>query len=625
MIRPVCLLFSLLLIVGGAWAQTSCLECHQGNESVREEGLPPAVDGSSYRASVHGAFECRDCHSDAVGDPHPEKLSAADCAACHRGQAEECAGGVHAGLSCGVCHTLHAVRSATDSASSVHAARQPATCGACHRRGEGDKARPYAIGVHGSDEGGGGLGCSDCHGNHRVLPRSDPASAVYSAGVSAVCSDCHEHEAEEYLSGVHGTTRQSGQTLSPNCVTCHTAHDVRFADDPASPTHPLNIADQICGACHGSERFNARLGLPPEVFRAYKDSYHGLAAGRGSALAAGCGSCHGVHAVRSKSDPKSSIHPANVQRTCARCHPYAGADFAQSYSHADFNALGIRAAAVVRQVYLVLIAVIIGGMVLHNLILWSAHLRAKLRALKGRPVIRRFDSAWIVQHFIVMISFTVLAVTGFALKYPQAGWVRLLMRSGMTEAVRGGLHRAAAVALILTGIFHLGCLFFRRSWKGEFAALKPTAEDFRHLLMNLKHHLVGGRAPSFGRYSYIEKAEYWSLLWGTVIMAVTGAVLWVPALSTRVLPAWSVQAAEAIHFYEAVLAVLAIVLYHLYFAVFHPTEYPLNLTAFTGTIAEDEAREKYPRWVESLEEGTNDKISSKEPSLQPKGENDATA
>ena len=624
-------LASVALLAYNLPAQHNCLDCHSQSDFIGEnpDGSERSlfVDAAMFRASAHGDFSCTDCHVDAVGDPHPERLAAVNCADCHdaatMGFQQGAHGRVHgngkAAIACSSCHTAHEIKSAADPQSATHPINQPKTCGACHLDNSVTHGRAatvdrpverYSLGVHGralAEGNDAAPSCSACHEPHRSLPKSDPRSMIHRTNISATCGACHADIAAEYDASVHGVGLRRGEFMSATCITCHDAHDVRSSTDLASPTHPLNAPDQLCAPCHGAERLNRRFGLTDKVFQSYKDSYHGLAATRGSTIAASCVSCHGVHNIRSKNDPQSTVHPANVRSTCARCHPYAGEAFALSYTHTDVKSLGFRISAVVRSIYLYLIVLIIGGMVVHNLIIWAAHVRAKAKLLQKSATIKRFGKAWVFQHVVIFISFTLLVITGFALKYPHAGWARLLTGFGMTEAIRGGLHRAAAVALLLAGLHHLYCLFFVKTWRGELAQLAPKRVDFLHFYENMRYHLgLTLSQPHFDRFSYIEKVEYWALVWGTAVMALTGFVLWFPALATRVMPSWAVKVAETVHFYEAVLATLAVLLYHMFFAVFHPQDYPINLTGFTGKISEEEAKAKYPRWYNNLKEGKSE-------------------
>ena len=215
--------------------------------------------------------------------------------------------------------------------------------------------------------------------------------------------------------------------------------------------------------------------------------------------------------------------------------------------------------------------------------------------------IRRFGTEWIVQHALLVGSFALLVATGFTLKFNYLGWVQFLGTIGLTEAVLGVVHRVAAVLLIGTAIYHLYYILFSAEGKGELKALCVKPGDVVQFYSNMKYHLgLSWRKPEVGRYGYIEKVEYWSMVWGTALMTLTGLVLWAPGIASSLLPAWIVEVSRTVHYYEAVLATLGIIVYHFFFTIFHPQEYPLNLTGFTGKITEDEAREKYPTWYEEM-------------------------
>ena len=107
--------------------------------------------------------------------------------------------------------------------------------------------------------------------------------------------------------------------------------------------------------------------------------------------------------------------------------------------------------------------------------------------------------------------------------------------------------------------------------------------------------------PAFGAYDYTQKAEYWALVWGTWVMALTGFILWIPTLATSWLPAWTVRVAEVVHFYEAILAVSAIVIWHFFYVIFMPGEYPMSTIWLNGRMPAKEWKEMHRR--EYLETG----------------------
>jgi cytochrome b subunit of formate dehydrogenase len=92
-------------------------------------------------------------------------------------------------------------------------------------------------------------------------------------------------------------------------------------------------------------------------------------------------------------------------------------------------------------------------------------------------------------------------------------------------------------------------------------------------------------------FDYTQKAEYWAVVWGTIVMAFTGFVLWFPTVATEYFPAWMVRVCEVVHFYEAILAVAAIIIWHFFYVLLMPNEYPMSTVWFNG---------KYPaaEWME---------------------------
>ena len=106
--------------------------------------------------------------------------------------------------------------------------------------------------------------------------------------------------------------------------------------------------------------------------------------------------------------------------------------------------------------------------------------------------------------------------------------------------------------------------------------------------------------PRFGRFSYVEKSEYWALIWGTGVMALTGAFMWFENLAIGHMSKLGWDIARTIHFYEAWLATLAIIVWHLYFVIFNPDSYPMNVAWLTGTLSETEMEEEHPLELEAI-------------------------
>jgi cytochrome b subunit of formate dehydrogenase len=208
-----------------------------------------------------------------------------------------------------------------------------------------------------------------------------------------------------------------------------------------------------------------------------------------------------------------------------------------------------------------------------------------------------------IQHWLLLASFTILVLTGFALRYPEAWLFEGIRRfSGVLFEWRGIAHRIAGVVLVAASIYHVGYLTLTARGREFFRDISPRRGDLRDIGNALRYYLGGTRErPRFGRFSYIEKSEYWALVWGTVVMAATGTVLWFQDAFIALLSKLGWDAARSIHVYEAVLATLAILVWHLYFVIFNPDVYPMNLAWLKGTLSEEEMREEHPLELEAIQ------------------------
>jgi len=340
-----------------------------------------------------------------------------------------------------------------------------------------------------------------------------------------------------------------------------------------------------CGRCHSDLRLAEKFGLPADKVPAYEDSYHGLALRSGVTTVAHCGSCHGLHDILPSSDPESHVHRDNLAKTCGRCHPGAGTTFAIGLVHVLPTEARHVAIYYIRQIYLWLIYLVIGGMVLHNLLDFSRKVRTPpgMTAAPGLSDEERMRPGFRIAHGLLVVSFTLLVYTGFALKYPETWWARPLLLWESSPGLRGWLHRLAAVAMLVAVVFHFLHLASSRRARACIAGMRPTWEDLGEFRERLRY-FVGLRKdpPPTGPIGYAEKLEYLSLMWGIVVMTVTGFLLWFETLVLRWLPKWITDVAVVIHFYEAILATLAILVWHFYFVIFDPVVYPMDTAWLTG-------------------------------------------
>jgi cytochrome b subunit of formate dehydrogenase len=352
--------------------------------------------------------------------------------------------------------------------------------------------------------------------------------------------------------------------------------------------------------------------LSSDRFKTFQDSYHGLAGQAGSVEVANCASCHGVHDIKPSTDPTSRIHKTNLASTCGACHPGANENFAKGQVHVIASAGGEEVLYFVSSAYILLITVVIGGMVIHNVLDFVR--KSRLQLLYRRGILRRtpvshrlylrMTLSERVQHGVLLISFTVLVITGFALRFPDAWWVEPVRSlSPFMFELRGLMHRTAGVVMVLASLYHLYYIFFVPRGKELLRELLPVRKDVTDAFGVLRYNLgLATEKPKLGRFSYVEKSEYWALVWGTAVMALTGVILWFDNTFLGLLTKLWWDVARTIHYYEAWLATLAIVVWHFYFVIFNPSTYPINLSFWKGTLTEEEMEEEHPLELEAIRE-----------------------
>jgi cytochrome b subunit of formate dehydrogenase len=276
----------------------------------------------------------------------------------------------------------------------------------------------------------------------------------------------------------------------------------------------------------------------------------------------------------------------------------------------DIDSIAVRW---IRMIYIPLIILVIGGMFLHNVIIWRSKMAARRRAHPAMMVRMTVNQRW--QHLILLTSFIVLVITGFALKFPESWFAHFL---GMSERLRSVIHRVAGIALMGAGIYHVFYLVAAREGRRLLRDIAPVPSDAFDALRAMRYYLgMSSQRPEFGRFNYAEKAEYWALVWGTGLMAVTGIMLWAKVWVGNLLARWWVDAATAVHYYEAILATLAIVVWHFYQVFFDPDVYPMNGAWWDGKIPVDHYREEHGLDTESLAEAELLNSRSKEEESKP--------
>jgi cytochrome b subunit of formate dehydrogenase len=172
---------------------------------------------------------------------------------------------------------------------------------------------------------------------------------------------------------------------------------------------------------------------------------------------------------------------------------------------------------------------------------------------------------------------------------------------GMGEHVRSIVHRIAGVVLIVAGFYHVFYLSIAREGRRLLLDIAPRPKDGKDALGAMLYYLgLSKRKPQFDRFTYGEKAEYWALVWGTGLMGVTGVMMWAKVWVGNLLARWWVDVATAVHYYEAILATLAILVWHFYQVFFDPDVYPMNWAWWDGKMPVEHYREEHALDTESL-------------------------
>jgi cytochrome b subunit of formate dehydrogenase len=504
----------------------TCAGCHDSHEKLK--------------TSAHGAIACASCHLGYNEEKHPEGMQKPACQSCHAPIVDQ------------YNRSIHAVEA---------------------RKGTGPD-------------------CASCHGEKHEIARAKTAEGQ--KAVPDTCGMCHDKELAAWKTSIHGKMVAKGMLASPVCTGCHSPHLVVSKSNPESRVNAANIPD-TCGRCHGNLQLMARFGLNASQVTSFKESFHGLALKSGLPTVAECASCHGYHTILPSSDPKSSIHPKNIAATCGSCHPGAGSKFQLGRVHE----IGFASKPVLVQYttwfYWLMIPGTIGFMFLHQAgdflrKLTSMRFQGKnvtVRMLRERGEdaqlhfrMHRFER---IQHILLAVSFMVLAHSGFALHYPNEWWSRPFLQFESTYPLRGLIHRTAAVVMCLTGLLHVWSLVVNRKLREHWMEMLPKVRDLREMVEGSLYRLgLRRERPYQSAHSYIEKAEYWALVWGTVVMAGSGVLLWFNNWTLSVLPKVAIDFARTLHYYEAVLATLAILVWHFYTVIFDPDVYPMDPSWLTG-------------------------------------------
>ena len=212
----------------------------------------------------------------------------------------------------------------------------------------------------------------------------------------------------------------------------------------------------------------------------------------------------------------------------------------------------------------------------------------------------RFGPIERLEHLFLLLSFTLLAITGLVQAFPNNGLsLGILRLLGGIETTRT-VHHISAIVLILLSIFHIFYVGYKIYVLKRPLSMLPGLKDAKDAIHLLLYNIgLRSHPPRMDRYNFGEKIEYWAVVWGTLVMGLTGYMLWNPVLTTRILPGEFIPAAKMAHRYEAILAVLSILIWH----VWHVHIKHFNKSIFTGRITLEEMKEEHALELERIQQG----------------------
>jgi hypothetical protein len=293
---------------------------------------------------------------------------------------------------CASCHTAHSILPHTDPASSIARRNIANTCTQCHAQIEVvhrkvikgelwekeahvlpacvDCHQPHKIRKVFYDQGMADRDCMRCHSSPTIVSAKDgrslavnPDDVAHSrhakiscsqchAGVNAShvrpcetitqkveCASCHAEVGQEYTKSKHGQLQAANDANAPSCKECHGTHTIKGKADPGSRTFPTNVPD-LCAQCHreGNKAAVRYTGTQHQIIERYEESIHGKGLMKsGLTVTAMCTNCHTAHSVQPKSDPASSVNPANLPTTCGKCHHGIEEQFEKSVHSASMT------------------------------------------------------------------------------------------------------------------------------------------------------------------------------------------------------------------------------------------------------------------------------------------------
>jgi len=234
----------------------------------------------------------------------------------------------------------------------------------------------------------------------------------------------------------------------------------------------------------------------------------------------------------------------------------------------------------------------------------------------------RFGPNFRAQHILMFVSVIILIITGMPLKFPELAvskFVVISLLGGLENSTL--IHRIGATGLIIVGVWHLFYIALSRTGRRDFFLMIPRPRDIKDFLHTVLYY-IGRRSsgPRFGRFSFIEKFDYWAVYWGMVIMIGSGIILWFK----EYFPKYLYDIGREAHSDEGLLATLAIVIWHFYNVHLNPEVFPMSWVWWHGKLSEEEIKHHHPLEYAKIVEAEREAIEAEQAVPQAAGETSDT-
>ena len=498
---------------------------------------------------------------------------------------------------CVVCHTGHQTEMKGDAVTTMFDIKLDEVCIRCHQENMviGDDKAHGAIHREELAKVANGIesNCGDCHTYHFMAPKHEKDKALEKS-----CGDCHIEQQKQYENSTHYVTRARGHLEAPGCIDCHDERRISKSEEQFTGHSVI----ELCSRCHGDRELTMKFQLNPDVVDGYDSSYHGqmYQLGYQGEKFATCVSCHDNHAILPSDNPMSSVGKDNIMATCAQCHDNVNENFVQFLQHySPHTKSDNKILSWINTFMLWLLGGVLTVFGTHT-ILWL--IRLLIRRIKHGPIkkevntnkrVERFAVLERILHFLMALSFLILAGTGLPLKYAHSEMATWLVHNVIGFEQAALLHRIAAFMMAVVFVIHLGKIFYQvfiKKEKGIFLgvnSLVPRLQDIKDFFNHMAYFVgIKKQEPAWGKWTYWEKFDYFAVVWGMLIIGSSGLTLWFPEAFSSLFPGWIINAAHIIHSEEALLATGFIFVVHFFNTHLRPGAFPMDDVIFTGRIPE---------------------------------------